>query len=90
VVAVDDDAETRDVLKRLLSHRNALVTVVENVDEALRAVEQERPRVLLCDIEMPGQDGFTLLRRLRALGPDRGGNTLANTLIGNSSQPSWS
>jgi CheY-like chemotaxis protein len=77
VVAVDDDAATREFLRRLLNHCKAFVTVVGNVDDALLAIEEIKPQVVLCDIEMPGQDGYALIRRVRALGPDRGGDALA-------------
>jgi CheY-like chemotaxis protein len=46
----------------------------------MEAVEQLRPQVLLCDIEMPGEDGYSLIRRIRALGPERGGNIAAAAL----------
>jgi CheY-like chemotaxis protein len=81
VVAVDDDPEARKLLKELLTHCRAIATIVESAGEALRAVEQLHPDVFLCDIEMPGTDGYDLLRRLRSLGPERGGDTPAAALI---------
>ena len=80
IVAVDDDAESRVLLQRILTFCGADVTVVETADEAARAVEQLRPDVLLSDIEMPGEDGYMLIARVRALGPERGGNTPAAAL----------
>ena len=80
VVAVDDDPEARKLLKKLLTHCRAIATIVESAGEALRAVEQLHPDVFLCDIEMPGTDGYDLLRRLRSLGPERGGDTPAAAL----------
>jgi CheY-like chemotaxis protein len=47
---------------------------------ALAAVERERPEVLVCDIGMPDVDGHELLRRIRALGPERGGDVPAVAL----------
>jgi CheY-like chemotaxis protein len=80
VVAVDDDPEARKLLKELLTHCRAIATIVESAGEALKAVEQLHPDVFLCDIEMPGTDGYDLLRRLRSLGPERGGDTPAAAL----------
>jgi CheY-like chemotaxis protein len=80
VVAVDDDPEARKILKELLTHCRAIATVVANAGEALLAVERLHPDVLLCDLEMPGTDGYDLLRRLRSLGPERGGDTPAAAL----------
>lgn len=82
VVAVDDDPEARKVLKELLAHCRAIATIVASAGEALRAVERVHPDVLLCDLEMPGTDGYDLLRRLRSLGPERGGDTPAAALTG--------
>jgi PAS domain S-box-containing protein len=80
VLAVDDDPGARRLLEQVLTYCKATVTVVATAQEALEAVEQLRPHVLLCDIEMPGEDGYSLLRRIRALGPERGGNIAAAAL----------
>ena len=80
IVAVDDDAEARVLLHRILTHCRAQVTVVGTAAEALRAVETLRPDVLLSDVEMPGEDGYSLIAKVRALGADRGGHTPAAAL----------
>jgi CheY-like chemotaxis protein len=80
VVAVDDDPEARKVLQQLLAHSRAIATIVTNAGEALSAIERLHPDVLLCDIEMPGTDGYDLLRHLRSLGRERGGDTPAAAL----------
>jgi CheY-like chemotaxis protein len=80
VLAVDDDPGARRLLEQVLTYCKATVTVVATAQEALEAVEQLRPHVLLCDIEMPGEDGYSLLRRIKALGPERGGNIPAAAL----------
>jgi CheY-like chemotaxis protein len=80
VVAVDDDPDAREILKELLTHCRAIATIVASAGEALRAVERLHPDVLLCDLEMPGTDGYDLLRHLRSLGPERGGDTPAAAL----------
>ena len=80
IVAVDDDEQARVVLRRILVYCHATVTVVGSAAEALRAVEAHRPAVLLSDLEMPGEAGYSLIAKVRALGPDRGGNTPAAAL----------
>ena len=74
VMAVDDDLDARDLIRRVLTNCGAVVVTAGSAEEALRLVELERPDVLVSDIGMPDVDGFELLRRVRKLGPDRGGN----------------
>jgi len=57
-----------------------VVKVAESAAEAMTAVAEFRPQVLLCDIAMPGEDGYAFIRRLRALGADGGGSTPALAL----------
>ncbi len=80
IVAVDDDADARILLQRILAHCHAAVTVVSTAEEALRAVSDTRPDVLLSDIEMPGRDGYWLIERVRELGAGNGGDTPAAAL----------
>ena len=63
---VDDDADTRDLLATALRGESAEVTTAASVAEALATLERQRPDVLVSDISMPGEDGYTLVRRLRA------------------------
>jgi PAS domain S-box-containing protein len=80
VMIVDDEAETRELLTAMLTQRRAEVKACASAAEALRAIERWRPSVLLCDIGMPDEDGYALIRRLRALEPERGGNIPAVAL----------
>jgi PAS domain S-box-containing protein len=80
VLVVDDEADARDLFKRVLADCGAEVLTVASAGEALVVVETERPHVLLSDIGMPDIDGFELLRRVRALGPARGGTLPAIAL----------
>ena len=80
VMIVDDEAETRDLLTIMLAQHGAEVKACASAAEALDAIEQWRPYVLVSDIGMPGEDGYALIRKLRALGPERGGNTPAVAL----------
>ncbi|MBA3830315.1 MAG: response regulator [Chthoniobacterales bacterium] len=80
IVAVDDDADARKLLETVLTRCQAVVTVVATAAEALAAVRALRPDVLLSDIEMPNEDGYDLLRQVRALPADEGGRTPAAAL----------
>ena len=80
VLVVDDEPDARALIKRLLENCDALVTVAGSMAEALPLVESNRPDVLLSDIGMPDADGYELLRRVRALGQERGGNVPAVAL----------
>jgi CheY-like chemotaxis protein len=82
VLLVEDHAVVREVIGRLLAEYGAAVTATAGVAEALKAFEQERPDVVLSDIEMPDEDGYALIRKLRALPQDRGGQTPAAVLTG--------
>ena len=80
VLVVDDQSDARDLIKRVLEDCAAEVITAGTVDEALVLVEAQKPDVLISDIGMPDADGFELLRRVRALGPDRGGKVPAIAL----------
>jgi CheY-like chemotaxis protein len=82
VLLVEDHAVVREVIGRLLAEYGAAVTATAGVAEALKAFEQERPDVVLSDIEMPEEDGYALIRKLRALPRNRGGQTPAAVLTG--------
>lgn len=82
VLVVEDHPIVREVITLLLEDFGARVTAVPGVPEALEALQRERPNVVLSDIEMPGEDGYALIRKVRALPPDRGGQTPAAALTG--------
>jgi CheY-like chemotaxis protein len=63
---VDDDGATRDIVARSLSQCGADTQTSRSADEALAALEAWRPSVLICDIGMPGKNGYTFIRELRA------------------------
>ena len=66
ILVVDDEPDARQLLTTILEQCNAEVTAVGLVDEALDRLEQLKPDVLVSDIEMPGQDGYCLIRKVRA------------------------
>jgi PAS domain S-box-containing protein len=80
VLVVDDEADARQLLVAVLAQCKAEVTTVASVAEALEALEQLRPDVLVSDIEMPGEDGYSLIRKLRAMEAERGGHIPAAAL----------
>ncbi len=80
VVAVDDDADARKLLSTVLTRCRAEVTVLASAAEALEAVRRIRPDVLLSDVEMPGEDGYSFIAKVRALPPEEGGQTPAAAL----------
>jgi CheY-like chemotaxis protein len=80
VLVVDDEDDTRELLTMTLERQGAEVLTAASAFEALPVLERERPDVLLSDLEMPGEDGYELIRKVRALGPLRGGRTPAAAL----------
>ena len=80
VLVVDDEADTRELLVTALEQCGARVTAVSSVPEALEALERESFHVLISDIDVPGEDGYSLIRKVRARGADRGGNLPAAAL----------
>jgi signal transduction histidine kinase/ActR/RegA family two-component response regulator len=80
VLVVDDDPVAVDMVVAMLVQSGAAARGSDSVASALRTVAQWRPDVLISDVEMPGEDGYTLIRRLRALSPDAGGKTPAVAL----------
>jgi PAS domain S-box-containing protein len=73
VLVVDDEPDGRELVKRVLDACGATVFTAGTADEALAVLERSHPHVLVSDIGMPHVDGFELLQRIRALGPERGG-----------------
>jgi chemotaxis methyl-accepting protein methylase/signal transduction histidine kinase/chemotaxis response regulator CheB len=73
ILVVDDDPGTREALSDMLGRAGAEVRAARSTDEAMSIMESFQPGVLLCDIAMPGEDGYSFIRRVRALGPARGG-----------------
>ncbi|HEV7499372.1 MAG TPA: ATP-binding protein [Vicinamibacteria bacterium] len=80
VLVVDDEKDTRDVVSAVLSQQGAEVAAASSVDEALAHLSSSIPDVLLADIGMPDEDGYSLMRRIRALPASRGGTVPAAAL----------
>jgi len=80
LLVVDDDSGTREAVAEMLAQLGAKVALAASAAEAMTALGEFRPEVLLCDIAMPGEDGYTLLRKIRAVGPAGGGDIPALAL----------
>lgn len=79
-LVVDDDDDARDLVASVLTSHRARVTSVSNAAEAFDRLQAERPDVIISDIGMPVDDGYALMERVRALGPESGGRTPAIAL----------
>ncbi len=73
VLLVDDEEDAREALRLILQQNGMLVTTAASAREAFELVERLQPDILLSDIAMPGEDGLSLIRRVRMLPFDRGG-----------------
>jgi len=80
MLVVDDEADTLELLSTVFEQCRAKVTAVASVGQAIAALEQAQFDVLVSDIGMPGEDGYSLMRKVRALSPAAGGQIPAVAL----------
>ncbi|PWT82019.1 MAG: hypothetical protein C5B57_09405 [Blastocatellia bacterium] len=80
VLVVDDDDESRRVVAAHLEDRQAVVLTAGSAAQAFDLLQREHVDVLLADIAMPGEDGYSLVRRLRALGAPKAASIPAAAL----------
>lgn len=80
VLVVDDDPDARELVETVLRHYGAEVRSAGSADEAFEEVRRWQPDALVADIGMPVEDGYSLLRRVRALSVAEGGLTPAAAL----------
>jgi PAS domain S-box-containing protein len=73
VLVVDDEADTRELLKVGISQCGAEVTTAASAREALEVIVKDRPEILISDIGMPDEDGYELIKKVRALPAESGG-----------------
>ena len=80
VLVVDDERDAREFVQRVLEDFGAEVVPCSSAADALDAIRRRSPDVMLCDIGMPGEDGYQLIQKVRALAQDDGGGTAAVAL----------
>ena len=80
VLVVEDDTDTRELLRILFQSEGGLVTATPSVQEALSAYDRSRPDVIVADIGMPDYNGYTLIGRVRARDREHGNLTPAIAL----------
>ena len=73
VLTVDDEEDTREMIRAVLEHCKMEVITAASAAEALEVLANLRPDILISDVGMPGEDGYALIAKVRALPPERGG-----------------
>jgi PAS domain S-box-containing protein len=82
VLVVEDDPQARELVLKVLRVAGAEARAVENSAEALRVLQEWRPDIMLSDIGLRGDDGYVLIRAVRALPAERGGCLRAAAITG--------
>ncbi len=72
VLVIDDDPGTREAVEQVLDWAGADVRAAASAAEGVAAFGQFRPEIILCDVAMPGEDGYSFVRKMRALSRDQG------------------
>jgi CheY-like chemotaxis protein len=80
LVVVDDDVDTLELITFILEEYNVQVTTATSASEALKAIARSSPHIIISDIAMPGEDGYSLMRKVRSLEPEQGGHIPAIAL----------
>ncbi len=80
VLVVDDEADTRELISEVLRECGSEVVMSRSAAEALVALKEHRPDVLVSDLGMPDEDGYSLIMKIRALPSDQGGQIPAAAL----------
>ncbi len=80
ILAVDDEPDARELINRILSRCGAAVETAGSGADALQSIANKKPHVLIMDIGMPDEDGYSVIRKVRQLSPQKGGNVPAIAL----------
>jgi PAS domain S-box-containing protein len=80
VLVVDDEADTRELIGEVLKECGSEVIITRSAAEAFAAIEQHKPDILISDLGMPDEDGYSLIEKIRALPSERGGDIPAAAL----------
>ena len=77
LLVVEDDADTQEALREVFERKGAAVTTAGSALEGFQSFLRDRPDVVVCDLGLPGADGYALIRQIRELPPVMGGRTAA-------------
>ncbi len=80
ILVVEDDPDTRELLKTVLGRHGAEITVADSGPTALAEISRVKPDVIISDIGMAGQNGYDLIKQIRSLDPEEGGHVPAIAL----------
>ncbi len=80
VLVVEDHPDARELLETALVGAGAEVSAAASAREAIETLQRLKPDVLVSDIQMADEDGYTFIRKVRALGAERGGQVRAAAL----------
>lgn len=82
VLLVEDNEDSRDMLKIMLEQHGMETVAVDSAAAALSAVRHNQPDILISDVGLPGEDGYELISKIRKLPPEQGGEIPAVALTG--------
>jgi CheY-like chemotaxis protein len=80
ILVVDDESDAREIVAAILGEAGAEIATASSSRQALDRIEQWKPDLLISDIGMPGESGYDLIRKVRALPAERGGQMPAIAL----------
>jgi len=80
IMLVDDEPDAREIVATILGEAGAEIATASGSRQAIDLIEQWKPDLLISDIAMPGESGYDLIRKLRALSADKGGHIPAIAL----------
>lgn len=80
ILVVDDEADTRELIREVLKECGSEVITSRSAEEALAALQEHKPDILISDLGMPDEDGYSLISKIRALPDERGGQIPAAAL----------
>lgn len=86
ILAVDDEVDNLELVQFILEEAGATTICVSSATDALQQLNESKPDVLIADIGMPQIDGYTLIRQIRQLSPEQGGEIRAIALTAYASE----
>ncbi|GAB4440385.1 MAG: response regulator [Cyanobacteria bacterium J069] len=89
LLVVDDNLDTRTLFAFVLESYGAEVIAVTSAEEALASLRQTRPDLLISDINLTGEDGYSLIQKIRCLNSEQGGQIPAIAVTGLLSEPGF-